>query len=221
MKIQDPTFRDEELNRVLNFGAALQHFFEVRRLSPNIQEAFHVMVESSLNRVSGVHEAIFVLDGEHDSKVPRYLSEEPVDVQVRVILLNHPTKLHEGELRRAAVVLRAAAVLFEIMKAAGAREVSGTFAQNLKDVLSTVPMAHLADSDKCVGIIGRVVGWDDAYMGLSGVSITGRMLSRSRRHRESLRHLSDGEYIKRKKMEMMHSEALRESARQAIEGREG
>lgn len=158
MKIQDPYLREEELNRVLNFDAALHHFFEVRRLSMNIQEAFQVMVKSSLNRVSGVHEAIFVLDGEHDSKVPRYLSEEPVDVQARVILLKHPTKPHEGELRRAAVVLRAAAVWYEIKKATGAREVSGTFAQNLKDVLRTVPRAHLAYSDKCVEIIGRG-GW--------------------------------------------------------------
>ena len=80
-------------------------------------------------------------------------------------------------------------------------------------------MAHLADSDKCVEIIGGVVGWDDAYMSLSGVSITGRM--RSRMQGESLRQLSDGEYIKHQKMEMMHVEALRESARQVIEGREG
>lgn len=219
MKIQDPYLRDEELNRVLNFDAALHHFFEVRRLSMNIQEAFQVMVKSSLNRVSGVHEAIFVLDGEHDSKVPRYLSEEPVDVQARVILLKHPTKPHEGELRRAAVVLRAAAVWYEIKKATGATVVSETFAQNLKDKLRTVPMAHTADSDKCVEILGDVIGWDDAYMRLSGVSITGRM--RSRRHGESLRHLSDGEYIKRQKMEMMHVEALRDSARQVIEGHEG
>lgn len=219
MKIQDPHLRDEELERVLKFDAALHHFFEVRRLSMNIQEAFQVMVKSSLNRVSGVSEAIFVLDGEHDSKVPRYLAEEPIDVQARVILLSHPTKPHEGELRRAAVVLRAAAVWYEIKKAAGATEVSETFAQHLKDKLRTVPRAHLTDSGKCVEIIGCVIGWDDAYMRLSGVSITGRI--RSSMHRESLRNLSDGEYIKRQKMEMMHSEALRESARQVIEGREG
>lgn len=219
MKIQDPYLRDEELERVLKFDAALRHFFEVHRLSMNVQEAFQVMVKSSLNQVSGVSEAIFVLDGEHDSKVPRYLSEEAVDVQARVILLSHPTKPHEGELRRAAVVLRAAAVWYEIKKAAGAKEVSETFAQTLKDKMRTVPRAHLADSDKCVEIIGGVVGWDDAYMSLSGVSITGRM--RSRMQGESLRQLSDGEYIKHQKMEMMHSEALRESARQVIEGREG
>ena len=219
MKIQDPHLRDEELERVLKFDAALHHFFEVRGVSPNIQEAFQVTVSSSLNRVSGVHEAIFVLDGEHDSKVPRYLAEEPIDVQARAILLSHPTKPHEGELRRAAVVLRVAAVWLETIKAAGAREVSDIFAQRIKDVLRTVPMAHLADSDKCVEIIGCVVGWDNACMTLSGVSITGRM--RSRMQGESLRRLSDGEYIKRKKMEMMHGEALRESARQVIEGREG
>lgn len=216
MKIQNPTLRDEELERVLKFNAALQHFFAVRKLSMNIQEAFQVMAKSSLNLVSGVHEAIFVLDGEHDSKVPRYLAEKPIEVQARVILLSHPTKPHEGELRRAAVVLRVAAVWYEIKKAAGAMKVSETFAKHLKGSLRTVPMAHLADLDKCVGIIGYAVGWDDAYMSLSGVSITGRM--RSRMQGESLRQLSDSEYIKHQKMGRMHVEALRESARQVIGG---
>lgn len=49
-----------------------------------------------VSRFAGVREAFALLDQEQDTNVPRYLSEAPVNVQARVILLNLPTVPHEG-----------------------------------------------------------------------------------------------------------------------------
>lgn len=104
MKIQNPNLRPEELDRALDYDKALAHFFKVRGLSRDSQEAFTITVGNCVSRFAGVREAFALLDQEQDTNVPRYLSEAPVNVQARVILLNLPTVPHEGELRRAAVV---------------------------------------------------------------------------------------------------------------------
>lgn len=104
MKIQNPNLRPEETDRALDYDAALAHFFKMRGLSKDDQEAFNAVVGIYPNTLYGIKEAFNLLDQEQDTNAPRYLSEAPVNVQARVILLNLPTVPHEGELRRAAVV---------------------------------------------------------------------------------------------------------------------
>lgn len=97
MKIQNPNLRPEELDRALDYDKALAHFFKVRGLSRDSQEAFTITVGNCVSRFAGVREAFALLDQEQDTNVPRYLSEAPVNVQARVILLNLPTVPHEGD----------------------------------------------------------------------------------------------------------------------------
>lgn len=173
MKIQNPNLRPAELDRVLDYDAALAHFFKARGLSKDGQEAFNAVVDNYPNTLYGVKEAFSLLDREHDTKVPRYLNEKPVSVQARVILLNIEPVPHEGNLRRAAVVLRVAAVWREIVKSLKAATVSDTFAGRLKETLDDVPMSYLADANTCLNIIGGLLGWSKAWMAPVGVVIPG------------------------------------------------
>lgn len=207
MKIQNPNLRPEETDRALDYDAALAHFFKMRGLSKDSQEAFTVTVENCVSRFAGVREAIAILDQEQDTNVPRYLGEEPVDVQSRVILLNLPTVPHEGELRRAAVVLRVAAVWYEVMKALKASTISDGFAARLKQTLGATPMSYLSDGDTCLNAIGGLLGWYEARMAPSGAVIPGGDMSdRVVKNYEDAQKIREGE------------EAIREAARRVVEG---
>lgn len=83
MKIQNPNLRGEELDLVLDYDRALAHFFKMRGLSKDGQEVFNAVVGIYPNTLYGIKEAFSLLDREHDTKVPRYLSEKPVSVQAR------------------------------------------------------------------------------------------------------------------------------------------
>lgn len=164
MKIQNPNLRGEELDLVLDYDRALAHFFKMRGLSKDGQEAFNVVVGIYPNTLYGIKEAFGLLDQEHSMEVPRYLNEKPVSVQARVILLNIEPVPHEGNLRRAAVILRVSAVWIEIMKRLKVATVSDTFAGRLKETLGDVPMSYLADGNTCLNIIGGLLGWSKAWM---------------------------------------------------------
>lgn len=209
MKIQNPNLRPEELDRALDYDKALAHFFKVRGLSRDSQEAFTITVGNCVSQFAGVREAFALLDREQDTNVPRYLSEAPVNVQARVILLNLPTVPHEGELRRAAVVLRVAAVWREIMKSLKAATVSDTFAGRLKETLGDVPMSYLADGNTCLNIIGGLLGWSKAWLAPVGVIIPGGDRDDEPGNPPTIEQA-------RKKHE--YEEAVREAARLVVEG---
>lgn len=82
MKIQNPTLQGGELDRVLDYDTALAHFFKMRGLSKDGQEAFNAVVGNYPNMLYGIKEAFGLLDREHDTKVPRYLNEKPVSVHI-------------------------------------------------------------------------------------------------------------------------------------------
>jgi hypothetical protein len=207
MKIQNPNLRPEETDRALDYDAALAHFFKVRGLSRDSQEAFTITVGNCVSRFAGVREAFALLDREQDTNVPRYLSEAPVNVQARVILLNLPTVPHEGELRRAAVVLRVAAVWYEVMKALKASTISDGFAARLKQTLGATPMSYLSDGDTCLNTIGDLLGWYEAWMAPSGAVIPGGDMSgKVAKNYEDVQKIREGE------------EAIREAARRVVEG---
>lgn len=160
-----------------------------------------------VSRFAGVREAFALLDQEQDTNVPRYLSEAPVNVQARVILLNLPTVPHEGKLRRAAVVLRVAAVWYEVMKALKASTISDGFAARLKQTLGATPMSYLSDGDTCLNVIGGLLGWYEAWMAPSGAVIPGGDMSdRVVKNYEDVQKIREGE------------EAIREAARRVVEG---
>ena len=206
MKIQNPNLRPEELDRALDYDKALAHFFKVRGLSRDSQEAFTITVGNCVSRFAGVREAFALLDQEQDTNVPRYLSEAPVNVQARVILLNLPTVPHEGELRRAAV-LRVAAVWYEVMKVLKASTISDGFAARLKQTLGATPMSYLSDGDTCLNAIGGLLGWYEAWMAPSGAVIPGGDMSdRVVKNYEDVQKIREGE------------EAIREAARRVVEG---
>lgn len=209
MKIQNPTLQGEELDRVLDYDTALAHFFKMRGLSKDGQEAFNVVVGIYPNTLYGIKEAFSLLDREHDTKVPRYLSEKPVSVQARVILLNIEPVPHEGNLRRAAVVLRVSAVWNEIMKRLKVATVSGTFAGRLKETLGDVPMSYLADGNTCLNAIGGLLGWSKAWMAPVGAIIPG-----GDRYDEP----GNPPTIVQARKKHEYEEAVREAARLVVEG---
>lgn len=210
MKIQNPNLRPEETDRALDYDAALAHFFKVRGLSRDSQEAFTITVGNCVSRFAGVREAFALLDREQDTNVPRYLSEAPVNVQARVILLNIEPVPHEGNLRRAAVVLRVSAVWIEIMKRLKVATVSDTFAGRLKETLGDVPMSYLADGNTCLNIIGGLLGWSKAWLAPVGVIIPG-----------GDRDDEPGEphTIEQSRKKYEYEEAVREAARLVVEGK--
>lgn len=210
MKIQNPNLRGEELDRVLDYDTALAHFFKMRGLSKDGQEAFNAVVGNYPNTLYGIKEAFGLLDREHDTKVPRYLNEKPVSVQARVILLNIEPVPHEGNLRRAAVVLRVAAVWREIMKSLKVATVSDTFADRLKETLGGVPMSYLADGNTCLNIIGDLLGWSGARMAPTGAAIPGGDRDDEPGNLPTIEQA-------RKKYE--YEEAVRETARLVVEGK--
>lgn len=210
MKIQNPNLRGEELDLVLDYDAALAHFFKMRGLSKDGQEAFNAVVGTYPNTLYGIKEAFSLLDQEHDTKVPRYLSEKPVSVQARVILLNIEPVPHEGNLRRAAVVLRVSAVWIEIMKRLKVATVSDTFAGRLKETLGDVPMSYLADGNTCLNIIGDLLGWSKAWMAPVGAIIPGGDRDDEPGNPPTIEQA-------RKKHE--YEEAVREAARLVVEGK--
>ena len=210
MKIQNPNLRGEELDLVLDYDAALAHFFKMRGLSKDGQEAFNAAVGIYPSTLYGIKEAFSLLDREHDTKVPRYLSEKPVSVQARVILLNTEPVPHEGNLRRAAVVLRVAAVWREIMKSLKVATVSDTFAGRLKETLGDVPMSYLADGNTCLNIIGGLLGWSKARMAPVGAVIPGGSRDKEGEEPRTIEQA-------RKKYE--YEEAVREAARLVVEGK--
>lgn len=66
MKIQNPNLRPEETDRALDYDAALAHFFKMRRLSKDGQEAFNSVVGIYPNTLYGIKEAFSLLDREHE-----------------------------------------------------------------------------------------------------------------------------------------------------------
>lgn len=209
MKIQNPNLRGEELDLVLDYDRALAHFFKMRGLSKDGQEAFNAVVGIYPNTLYGIKEAFGLLDQEHSMEVPRYLNEKPVSVQARVILLNIEPVPHEGNLRRAAVVLRVSAVWIEIMKRLKVATVSDTFAGRLKETLGDVPMSYLADGNTCLNIIGGLLGWSKAWMAPVGAVIPGG--SRDEKGEEP-------RTIEQTQKKHEYEEAVREAARLVVEG---
>lgn len=210
MKIQNPNLRGEELDLVLDYDRALAHFFKMRGLSKDGQEAFNVVVGIYPNMLYGLKEAFGLLDREHDTKVPRYLNEKPVSVQARVILLNIGPVPHEGNLRRAAVVLRVAAVWCEVLKKIKVATVSDTFADRLKETLGGVPMSYLVDDNTCLNAIGGLLGWSEAWMAPVGAVIPGGSRDEECEEPRTVEQA-------RKKYE--YEEAVREAARLVVEGK--
>lgn len=209
MKIQNPNLRGGELDHVLDYDRALAHFFKMRGLSKDGQEAFNAVVGTYPNTLYGIKGAFGLLDQEHSVEVPRYLNEKPVSVQARVILLNIGPVPHEGNLRRAAVVLRVAAVWIEIMKRLKVATVSDTFADRLKETLGGVPMSYLADGNTCLNIIGGLLGWSEAWMAPVGAVIPGGSRDDEGEEPRTIEQA-------RKKYE--YEEAVREAARLVVEG---
>lgn len=209
MKIQNPNLRGEELDLVLDYDRALAHFFKMRGLSKDGQEAFNAVVGIYPNTLYGIKEAFGLLDQEHSMEVPRYLNEKPVSVQARVILLNIEPVPHEGNLRRAAVVLRVSAVWIEIMKRLKVATVSDTFAGRLKETLGDVPMSYLADGNTCLNIIGGLLGWSEAWMAPVGAVIPGG---------DQGEEWGEPRTIEQTQKKHEYEEAVREAARLVVEG---
>lgn len=209
MKIQNPNLRPEELDRVLDYDKALTHFFKVRGLSRDSQEAFNVIVGRYPNTLYGVKEAFGLLDQEHSKGVPRYLNEKPVSIQARVILLNIGPVPHEGNLRRAAVVLRVAAVWREVLKKIKAATASDTFADRLKETLGGVPMSYLVDDNTCLNAIGGLLGWSEAWMAPVGAVIPGDSRDEG---------VEEPRTIEQARKKYEYEEAVREAARLVVEG---
>lgn len=209
MKIQNPNLRPKELDRVLDYDMALAHFFKARGLSKDGQEAFNAVVGIYPNTLYGLKEAFGLLDQEHDTEVPRYLNEKPVSVQARVILLNINPVPHEGNLRRAVIVLRVAAVWLEVMKKIKAATVSDIFADRLKKTLGGVPMSCLADDNTCLNAIGGLLGWSNAWMAPVGAVIPGG-------DRDG--DVGEPRTIEQSRKKYEYEEAVREAARLVVEG---